>query len=164
MSMNDPRFVLQDVLAQDAWIRALAKRLVSDEHAAQEIAQDAWLRALETPPRTPGSAHSWLRRVVRNLAFLRHRTEVHRRSRESAVARQDRFPSVTEMRERERMRHAVGSAVFSLEEPYRTAILYRYFEDRNVLIDAAIEIATERKRENLSKKELPSHGKSFRRP
>jgi len=111
------------------WIRALARRLVTDEHAAQDVAQDAWVMALEHPPIGPGPLRSWLRRVVRNLVRLRHRSEVHRARRERVAARSESLPSVSELWDREKTRHAVARTVFTLEGPYRTALLCRYYEN-----------------------------------
>jgi len=47
MAKPDPP--LQDLLAHDAWIRALAHRLPADRHAAEDVAQDAWVEAIEKP-------------------------------------------------------------------------------------------------------------------
>ncbi len=127
--MKYRQYVLKDLLAQDAWIRDLAHRLVLDEDSAQDVVQDAWVKVLETPRMKSGASRSWLRRVVRNLAFMRYRANAHQKKRERAVARSERIPSVGEIQEREEARIQVTRAVFSLEEPYRSAILYRYFEN-----------------------------------
>ena len=44
--MNIPEVVLEDLIATDAWIRALARGLVVDNEEAKDVAQDAWVRAL----------------------------------------------------------------------------------------------------------------------
>ncbi|MBN2490876.1 MAG: sigma-70 family RNA polymerase sigma factor [Planctomycetes bacterium] len=120
-------WILEDLLAHDAWIRALARKLVSDEHAAEDIAQEAWVEALEQPPSRPAKARPWLARVVRNLALKRRRTLERSQGREEKVARPVELPSAAELYEHEKTRYRVATEVFSLEEPYRTAILYRYF-------------------------------------
>jgi len=120
---------LEDLLKHDAWIRALAGRLLTDRHAAEDVAQDAWIEAIETPPSRPAAARIWFRRVVSNLVFKRRRSLERRRRREERAARPERLPSVAEMRERAALRHSVTMAVFALEEPYRSAVLYRYFEN-----------------------------------
>ena len=128
--MGNRDFILQDLLAHDRWIRALARNLVKDEDAADDLAQEAWVEALEKPPRKGGRLSSWLGGLIRNLSATHQRVEVSRRKREQAVAKPESFPSVAEMRERQKLATRVAEAVFSLEEPYRSAILYRYFENQ----------------------------------
>ena len=50
------------------FLRLLARKLVYDEHAAEDVVQQAWLAALERPPRYQGPLRAWLAGVVRNLA------------------------------------------------------------------------------------------------
>ncbi len=127
--MKDPHILLEDLLAHDAWIRRLASRLVADEPAAEDLAQDAWVEALNRPPARTGRPQAWLRQVLRSLAFSRQRSEISRRNREEAVAKPVSIPSAGDILERETTRLRVARMVYSLEEPYRTTILYRYFEN-----------------------------------
>ncbi len=154
--MKDPNRLLEDLLAHDAWIRSLASRLVRDEHAAQDVVQDAWMEALEKPPRKPGPLRSWMRRVVRSFALMRHRTDAHRRQREERAARGESLPSVAEMLDREETRIRVARAVASLEEPCRSTVLYRYFEGlppREIAarLDVSVSAVHERLRRGLQK-------------
>ncbi len=126
--MNDRDPLLRDLVANDAWIRALANRLVADSHAAEDVAQQVWVDALSKCPDRLPRMQAWLRTVVRNAASMRGRTEERRRRREQAVARRERVPSAAEIRERVETRHRIATAVFALEEPYRSTILQRYFE------------------------------------
>ncbi|MBN2492289.1 MAG: sigma-70 family RNA polymerase sigma factor [Planctomycetes bacterium] len=128
-AMKNPDFPLHELLAHDAWIRALARRLVHDEPTAEDVAQDTWVAALEHPPSRPGSVRAWLARIVRNLVRMGRRSAARSAQREKACAGLETTPSVAEMVERESARLAVGRAVLALEEPYRTAVLLRYFED-----------------------------------
>jgi len=127
--MKDPDVLLKDLLAHDAWIRALARKLVADDHAAEDVAQDTWVQALRKPPSRSGSFQAWTRRVVQNLAFRRWRSDASRRQREEAVAKPEGIPSVSDVLDREAMRFKVAKVICSLEEPYRTTILCRYFEN-----------------------------------
>ena len=127
--MANSDWILEDLLAQEAWIRALARRLVTDPHAAEDVVQDAWVEALARPPDKPDRARTWFRRVVQNLAFKRSRSLKRQREREKQAARPYRLPSVAEMQERASVRIEVTRTVFSLDEPYRSAILFRYFEN-----------------------------------
>gem|GEM_PF-3780622 len=52
MATNESRKPTEDVLLEHvAWMRALARSLVRDAHAAEELAQDAAVTALEGAPR-----------------------------------------------------------------------------------------------------------------
>jgi RNA polymerase sigma-70 factor (ECF subfamily) len=127
--MDDPEAILSDLLASDAWIRSLAAQLVANPDDAQDAAQDAWVAALQEPPHRRGALRAWLGRVVRNLVWMRRRTDAHRKEREEAAARPEPLASVAEAWEKESTRYTVTRAVFSLEEPYRSVIVLRYFEN-----------------------------------
>lgn len=127
--MRNPEFVLNELLAHDAWVRSLATHLAADLHDGEDIVQDAWVAALENPPSRIRSGRSWLGSVVRNLARLRRRSAEHRDRRERLSAKPERLPSVSEIMDEEAMRRTLVNAAFSLEEPCRSAILCRYFKD-----------------------------------
>ncbi|MBN2491245.1 MAG: sigma-70 family RNA polymerase sigma factor, partial [Planctomycetes bacterium] len=126
--MKDTDALLTDLLAHEAWIRVLARHLVRNEDGAEDVAQDTWVQAMRSPPSRSGSFQGWLRRVAQSVAFRRWRSDAHRRAREEAVARPERAPSVSDVLDREAMRFQVAKVVCSLEEPYRSAILCRYFD------------------------------------
>ena len=50
---HDITFDPDDLAAHQAFLRRLARRLVSDAHRAEDLAQQANLRALERPPLWP---------------------------------------------------------------------------------------------------------------
>ena len=50
------------------WVRALARSLVLDEAAAEDLAQEVQLAALRRPGSIRGALAPWLARVTRNLA------------------------------------------------------------------------------------------------
>lgn len=127
--MNDRMLDVTDLLAHDAWIRAIARRLVADPASADDVAQRAWMAALEQSGTERPVGRAWLRRVVGNLVRMDRRADERRRQRERAVARADRAPPVDELVAREAIRARLSRAVLELREPYRTAIIYRFFED-----------------------------------
>src|SRR6185369_409787 len=55
------------LLAHDRFVRGLARCLVRDAHAAEDLAQEAWVAALQVSP-PPLSWHGWLATVVRRIA------------------------------------------------------------------------------------------------
>src|SRR5206468_4093801 len=64
-----PAIDLQGLLAEDRWIRRLARRLAGDAHAAEDLVQETWAAALDVrqdAPR-PHALRPWLRGILRNL-------------------------------------------------------------------------------------------------
>ncbi len=127
------------LLAQSGWVRALARHLTADAHAADDLAQDALTAALVHPAPGDRPLRRWLAGIVRNLARQERRTAAGRSARERAVARREAEPPDARLLERLESHRAVVEAVARLEEPYRTAILLRYFEG---LAPAAIAART----------------------
>lgn len=119
------------LLAESAWIAALARSLVADPGSADDVAQDAMIVSLRGAPDGVRSPRAWLRRVVANLASNARRSSARRLSREAAVAvREDAAGArgADEIVARWETRRSVVDAVLSLDEPYRATILARYFD------------------------------------
>ncbi len=122
---------LDQLLSHRAWAKRLALRLARDEHAANDLVQDAWLAALSNPPERAG-LRAWLRSVMRNRAHNVHRESVRRESREARRPSPRQSRSTAEVvAEVDAHRHVVD-AVLDLDEPYRTTIVLRYFEELSV--------------------------------
>lgn len=117
------------LLAEQAFVRRLARSLVFDQARADDVEQQTWLAALETPLRDARAARPFLRRVVQSVASNLHRGERRRRQREAAATPADTAPSVAEVFERESMRQEIVSELAALAEPYRTTLVLRFFED-----------------------------------
>jgi len=120
---------IEALLGETRWMRVLAQSLVRDEHAAEDVVQDIWVAALERPPAPRWNVRRWARGVARNLARQHVRREERRARRERSAARGETLPSTEEMVERAVVQRAVVDAVLGLAEPYRSAILLRYFEE-----------------------------------
>jgi len=118
----------ETLLADDRFVRSLARLLVSDAHLAEDVAQQTWVAALEHPPRKRGPLRSWLAAVGRNFARRIGRGEVRRLRREHAAARPEALPSTAEIVAREETRRRIVEAVLALEEPYRSTIVLRFLE------------------------------------
>ena len=129
----DPRPQADDAepLASHAhFLRVLARRLLFDPAAADDVAQRALLLALQ---RKPGqekvrSLREWLSGVVRNFARSGLREEQRRSERERAAARPEALPSAADAAARLETVERLVAAVRRLDEPYRSTIVLRYFD------------------------------------
>src|SRR5687768_16978368 len=119
---------LEALLRHRDWVRALARRLVAEENAADDVEQQTWLEALERPPRLATSPRGWLGTVARNAARKLVRGSARREKRELAAVPRDPDRAVHDLvAEAEIGRRLVG-LVLALEEPYRGTVLLRWFE------------------------------------
>ena len=118
---------LEELLAHRAWVRRVAVALVRDGNRADDLEQEVWLRALQSPPPRPSRA--WLGTVLRNVASNLGRGERRRGIHETSAPPGPLPPSPADLLERAEVVERVAHAVRELEEPYRTAVLLRYFED-----------------------------------
>lgn len=119
---------IDTLLAQRAWVRLLARSLVRDDSAADDVAQDAWVAALAHPPKDEATSRGWFAVVVRNVARARGRSDARRVAREEAVARPETQPTADEVVAQAEIHRRVVEETMALAEPYRTTILLRYFE------------------------------------
>jgi RNA polymerase sigma-70 factor (ECF subfamily) len=125
---DDPRG-LEPLLARAARVRALARALCADVTAADDLAQDALVVALERPG-SERAPLAWFRRVLERLALDRGRSEGARRGRERRVARPEAQPDTLDLVARADLQRRLVEAVLALPEPYREALLERWFEER----------------------------------
>lgn len=134
------------------FLRSVTRALLRDEHRAEDAVQQTWLAAIERGRVTSGatgsipargSTRGWLGRVAVNFAKRSVREEARRNAREQVVAERRAASarssvSPAEWAERRAAARAVVDAVFTLDEPYRTTVLQRFYEGRTPK-----EIATE---------------------
>ncbi|MGH7150064.1 MAG: RNA polymerase sigma factor, partial [Planctomycetota bacterium] len=145
-----PRVFDQEALLSEVgWVRSLARSLVADAHLADDLAQDACLAALEASPRTDRPIRGWLATVLRNLVRQSKRREARRRGREERAARPESVDAAADLVGRVALQREVVDAVLALEEPYRTAILLRFFEGlppRGIAERTGVPVATAKTR------------------
>ncbi|MEQ1895561.1 MAG: RNA polymerase sigma factor, partial [Planctomycetota bacterium] len=144
------------LLAQDHRLRSLARALVRDAHAADDLAQEAWVAALEShgPIR---AAPAWLATVLRRAATRGRRGEERRARHEQHSARPEGTPSTQEILAREEARARVVAALAKLDEPQRTTLVLRFLEDlppRAVAQRMQVPVATGRTRTRRALEEL----------
>ncbi len=123
-----PEPVHDEILRHDDFLRALARRLVSDEHLANDVVQDTLLAALSRPPRSPTKVRAWLARVIHNRVIQTIRSRVRREQRELAGARQEGSSSPIDELETSTMRRLVIETLLALDEPYKTVLVLRFYE------------------------------------
>ena len=108
-------------------MRAVARRLLSDEGFAEDVVQETLLRAVQRGPRpTP---RSWMARVCRNLSIDRLRGESRRSRREREASRPEHVSATHELADRLERHRMVADAVLGLEPLFRDVILLRFYED-----------------------------------
>ncbi len=125
--MDEMGFAPESLWTHAGFVRSLARALLADETAAEDVAQETLLAALQHPPRRAGSLRPWLGRIARNLARQRWRGDARRAERERAAARGE-LGSHEALLAREEILQRVVTAVRALGEPQRTAVLLRFYE------------------------------------
>ena len=119
-----------DLLAEHVgWIRELARHLCADADQAEDVAQDACVVALERPPRDATLLRPWLASVVRNALRESARRRIRRETRERRAARVEALEATDRLVERVSVERELAAFVLELDEPYRSAILLRFFEE-----------------------------------
>ncbi|MBK8976611.1 MAG: RNA polymerase sigma factor [Planctomycetes bacterium] len=118
---------LARALAAEAGLRALARRLVSDPHDADDVAQHAFLRWLQKG--RGGSPAAFLRRVAERRAIDLHRRQARRARAERAAPPRPPSSSAAELLAAEELRRGLAAAVAALPEPSRTVVWLRFYED-----------------------------------
>ncbi len=123
---------LDELLAHTGWVRHLARQLLADEHHAEDVAQETLRIAVERQPHKGPGLRAWLARVARNLAFNTLRDRSRRSAREQrAQPGPDPAQPLDLVEWSERMQ-VIAKAVDLLEEPFRSTLTRRYFEDLSV--------------------------------
>lgn len=156
-TMQDPSYSTSELLmAHVGWIRKLARELVSDDQV-EDLVQDTCVVALQRTPENTLKIRAWLASVVRNLARQSQRGLGRRKYRERAAARREAGAAPAELIERVTAHRELTQAVLDLKEPYRTAILLRYFEDlqpREIARRLEVPVPTLQSRLNRGLKQL----------
>jgi DNA-directed RNA polymerase specialized sigma24 family protein len=131
---------LARLVRETSWIRALARSVVADAHLAEDLAQDTVAAALTAARAQRGPVRSWrayLAASLRRRLFEHRREGAARAQREHRSARPEALPSTLAMVERAGLQRDLVQAVLELEDPYRSAILWRFFEELGVATTGA---------------------------
>ncbi|MHC4937541.1 MAG: sigma-70 family RNA polymerase sigma factor [Planctomycetota bacterium] len=146
------------LISHAGFIRAVAQRLLLDDHEVDDVVQQTLLAALEKPPRR--EVKPWLAAVASNLARMRRRTEGRIKRREKSAARPESTTATAEIAERLETQRRLVEAVMSLDGPYRDVIVLRYFDElppRDVAHELGIPVETVRTRTRRALEQLRAH-------
>src|SRR5262245_32109067 len=130
MSPGEPAAEPADFQANQAFLRRLALSLVRDPGRAEDLVQDTWTSWSEHATRAaPAAPRAWLARVLKNRASNERRERERRTRRESWAARPERVDPGAGVAETLEVQAKVVAALRTLEEPYRTTLVQRYYHD-----------------------------------
>jgi len=119
------------LVRQGRALRGMARAMLGDEHAAEDVVQETWVACLKHPGELPERVSAWLGTVTRRMALRRVRGEARRDARERYVAAHERVEAAQQRSlEHEEALRAVTLALAALEEPFKTALILRYHEER----------------------------------
>lgn len=128
---NSPTPPFDSLLIHASFVQRLARSLLRDEHAADDLAQDVLVAAWKHErAATKGNVtYGLLATIARRLATNRARGERRRIARESTSTNEIAATSPEQILDRETLRRHVVEAVLELEEPYRSTVIARYLDE-----------------------------------
>lgn len=124
--MTNPQ--VESLLEHDSFLRAMARRLLGDDVAADDIVQEAWLVALRSAKRPDEVRAGWLAGIVRNLVRRSRRDGERRARRERVVARADEVVATDDACAEEAVRRKIAEIVVALPAIYREPLVLRYYD------------------------------------
>src|SRR5262245_16238731 len=128
---------VESLLTHQDWALRLARRLVHEEGEAEDLVQRTWIAAMRRPPGSERGARAWIRKVILNLARERHRRTRTRERHERAFPRSEAdVPDAMEVLSRAEIKKLLSEQLLDLAEPYRSAVLQRYYDGQS-----SVEIA-----------------------
>lgn len=122
---------LDELLLHSGWARRLARQLVRDESAADDLVQEAWVAAMRRPPAQGVSPRGWLARVLENAARMRHRGDSRRSARERREVLADDAPAAAEVAAELDGHRLLAEELAALPEPFRTTLTLRYLQEQD---------------------------------
>ena len=117
------------LLQRTTWLRGLARALLLDDAAAEDVVQETWIRALESQGPEASAERPWLAQVTRNLALNVRRSRSRRKVRELRAARSESVEATDQVAERLEIQRLLVDCVLQLKETYREVLVLRYFDE-----------------------------------
>jgi RNA polymerase sigma factor (sigma-70 family) len=134
MAPSETTITAEILVANARWLRSLAGYLTQDPADAEDLAQETAVAALRSPPDPARPARPWLGQVLRNALRSGARGATRRRAREeesAALSVDQNAPSAEEVLARMELHRRIAELVTALEDPYRTTLLLRFYEERD---------------------------------
>jgi RNA polymerase sigma-70 factor (ECF subfamily) len=131
------------LLRHGKWLAQLARALVARDDEIDDVVQQTYANALAQPPRHRTNLRAWLGAVARNVVRSRTRSDASRTARELALPPPPAPETPDEALARAELRRRVVEAVLALAEPYRSAVILRFFEEQPVAAVARMTGAPE---------------------
>jgi RNA polymerase sigma factor (sigma-70 family) len=122
----------ETLLQHSAWLAKFARALVANESELDDVVQQTYAQALAQPPRHARNLRGWLGAIARNVVRTRARSDSARVAREVAVPPPTPVETPDQAVERAELRRSVVEAVLALNEPYRSTVILRFFEEQEV--------------------------------
>ncbi|MEM7305552.1 MAG: sigma-70 family RNA polymerase sigma factor [Planctomycetota bacterium] len=130
MSNSADRISIEALLAHQGWVRGLARKLLQDDYLAEEVVQDACVAALSKPAGEVRDIRSWLAGVVSNLSRDALKRKKKNTGSDAIEIDMAKFaPDPSEVYAEEAVRRRLIETVLSLDDPYRSTILLRYYRE-----------------------------------
>lgn len=123
---HSPTDIEAEVERHAAFVRGVALRLTLDPADAEDVVQQTSLAALEHRPEVGAGLRRWLGRVAANFALRMLRGDGRRRERERLAARAE--IAAGDDAERGEIVERLTAAIAALDEPFRTAVILRYYD------------------------------------
>ncbi|MCA9317638.1 MAG: sigma-70 family RNA polymerase sigma factor, partial [Planctomycetes bacterium] len=111
-----------------AFVRHVARAALRGDDLVDDVVQDTMLAALQATSRPRGPVRAWLGGVARMRARNLVRQRMATRTREARASRPASGEAVDDVLARAEVGRRLAAAVVSLDEPYRRAVLMRYFD------------------------------------
>lgn len=140
---------LSALLAHREFVRGLARSLVVDDARADDVAQQVWLDAMRRPPPEDRGIGGWLARVVRRRSRDARRSERRHADAIARAAEERTAPAADAVVAHAEVARRLVEEVMALDEPFRTAILLRFYEGlppREVAARTGVGVETARAR------------------
>jgi len=117
------------LLAEGQALRGLARRLLHERGDPDDVVQETFAAALASHAAARGRLGPWLAGTVRHLVAMLHRADRRRRARERAAAQAecDAGDDPAAIAAQAELLRDVAEAVRALDEPFRTAIVLRFW-------------------------------------
>lgn len=125
MNSREAFFDPLDELAQQAFLKRLARGILGDDQLAEDVVQDAWL-AWFTRRERVDAKRAWLAQTGRHLSSNVRRAQARRDARERRAAPTERSDPCDDDLE---LAQFVLATLRALEEPLKTTLVLRYLHD-----------------------------------